>query len=162
MVSGKTYSWQNFNVSGAVIPNGTYKIINQNSGLALEAPNDWTGNGQQINQWSYYGGASQQWTVTQINGYYSIIGVQSGRSLDIYGGNSGNGTMVELWDYWNGPMQQWNFIPSPSAGYYAISPNCAPGSCVAVASGSTANGANVWLWTYTAGHTAQQWSLQAP
>ncbi len=161
VVSGKTYSWQNFNVSGVAIPNGTYKIINRNSGLALEAPNQWTGNGQQINQWSYYGGASQQWTVTGIgSGIYKIIGVQSGRSLDIYGGNTGNGTKVELWDYWNGPMQQWTFNVS-SGGYFEITPQCATGSCLDVNGASTANGANVQLWQWWGGAN-QQWSLQSP
>ena len=163
VVSGKTYKWQSFNsVSGTCISSGsTYKIINQNSGLALEAPNDWTGNGTQINQWSYYGGASQQWTVTGIGGgIYKIIGVQSGRSLDVAGGGTANGTKVQLYDYWNGASQQWTFTPTDS-GYYRITPQCATGSCLDVNGASTANGAIVQLWQWWGGGN-QQWSFQAP
>jgi hypothetical protein len=143
------------------VNNGTYKIINRNSGLALEAPNQWTGNGQQINQWSYYGGASQQWTVTGTgSGNYKIIGVQSGRSLDIYNGNSGNGTKVELWDFWGGSMQQFKFAATDS-GNYRITPNCATGSCLDVYGASTANGGIVNLWQWNGGAN-QQWSFRAP
>ena len=143
------------------VNNSTYKIINRNSGLSLEAPNQWTANGQQINQWSYYGGASQQWQVSNTgSGNYKIIGVQSGRSLDIYNGNSGNGTKVELWDFWGGSMQQFKFAATDS-GYYRITPNCATGSCLDVYGNSTANGANVNLWQWNGGNN-QQWSFQAP
>ena len=157
------YQWRNTaNQQWAIRPvDGIYKIINRNSGLALEAPNQWTGNGQQIDQWSYYGGASQQWAVTNTSGgIYKIIGVQSGRSLDIEGGKTGNGTKVELWDYLGGLPQQWTFNPS-SGGYFEITPQCAPGSCLDVAGLSTANGAFVQLWQWLAGPN-QQWSLQAP
>jgi Ricin-type beta-trefoil lectin domain-like len=161
----KVHLWQWLNGQNqqwAIRPvDGTYKIINRNSGLALEAPNQWTGNGQQINQWSYYGGASQQWTVTDTgSGIYKIIGVQSGRSLDIYNGLSANGTKVELWDYWNGPGQQWTFNAS-SGGYFEITSQCAPGSCLDVSGASTANGANVQLWQWWGGAN-QQWLLQSP
>ena len=143
---------------------GTYKFINQNSGLAMDAYNQGTANGTQIQQWTYWGGSGQQWTVTDTgSGYYKIIGIQSGRSVDIdySSGGTANTTKVQLWDYWNGPSQQYHFVPA-GPGYFAITPNCAPGSCLSIANGSTASGAVVWLWTYTAGHTAQQWSLQAP
>jgi hypothetical protein len=143
------------------VNNGTYKIISRNSGKALEAPNQWTANGQQIDQYSYYGGASQQWQVSNTgSGNYKIIGVQSGRSLDIYRGNSSNGTKVELWDYNGGSNQQYKFAATDS-GYYRITPNCATGSCLDVNGASTANSAPVILWQPNGGAN-QQWSFQAP
>lgn len=164
VVSGKTYSWANFSVSGTATPgiaNGTYKIINRNSGLALEAPNDWTGNGQQLNQWSYYGGASQQWTVTGLgNNLYKIIGVQSGRCVDVNNWGTSNGTKVQLWDYSGGSNQQFYFNPA-SGGSYEISPSHATGSCLDVNGVSTSNGANVQLWQWHTGLN-QQWYLQSP
>ena len=75
-------------------------------------------------------------------------------------GGTANGTKIELWDYWNGPSQQWKFNPS-SAGYYEISPQCAPGSCLDVYNISTAPGAIIDLWQWWWG-SGQQWSLQAP
>ena len=150
VVSGKTYQWSNFanGVSGTVTPslaNGTYKLINRNSGLALDANGAQTTNGTQIIQWTYNAGSNQKWTLTSLGGsIYKIIGVQSGKSLDIYGGQSGNGTKVELWTYDGGSNQQFAFTPTDS-GYYRITPQNATGSCLDVYYASTANGAVVDL-----------------
>ena len=141
--------------------NGTYKLINRNSGKAMDAYNAQTGNGTQIIQWTYGGGNNQKWTVTDTgSGNYKIIGVQSGKSLDINYSNTGNGTKVQLWDHWGGSNQQFKF-DSTGNGYYRITPNCATGSSLSIESGSTANGAKVWLWQYN-GNPPQQWSLQTP
>jgi hypothetical protein len=153
--------WIDANTGSSGPSTGTYKIISRNSGKAMEAPNQWTGKGQQINQWSYYGGASQQWTVSSLgNNLYKIIGVQSGKSVDISGWGTGNGTKVQLWDYVGGTNQKFYFN-SASGGSYEISPSHATGSCLDVDGVSTANGANVQLWQWNGGAN-QQWSLQAP
>jgi hypothetical protein len=152
--------WIDANTGSSGPSTGTYKIISRNSGKAMEAPNQWTGNGQQINQWSYYGGASQQWTVSSLgNNLYKIIGVQSGKSVDISGWGTGNGTKVQLWDYVGGTNQKFYF--NSASGSYEISPSHATGSCLDVDGVSTANGANVQLWQWNGGAN-QQWSLQAP
>ena len=170
VVSGKTYKWNNFasGVSGTItassLPaNGTYKLINQNSGLALDANGAQTGNGTQIIQWSYNAGSNQKWTLTSLGGnVYKIIGVQSGRSLDIFGGQSANGTKVDLWDYNGGSNQQFAFTPTGN-GYYRITPLNATGSCLDVYYASTAAGAVVDLWQWFGGtNPQQQWSPQAP
>ena len=164
VVSGKTYSWNNFNVSGTVtagVADGTYKLIARHSGKAMEAYNNGTGNGTQIDQLTYGGSAGQKWIVTNTGtGTHKIIGVQSGKSLDVDLSNGGtaNGTKVQLWDYWNGSSQQYKFIATDS-GYYRISPNCAPNSALSVVGGATNDGANVWLWQYN-GNQPQQWLFQ--
>ena len=141
--------------------NGTYKLIARHSGLAMDTYNQGTGNGTQIQQWSYWGGAGQKWTVTDTgSGYSKIIGVQSGKSVDINALASANGTKVQLWDYWNGSSQQFKFTATDS-GNYRITPNCATGSCLDVDGVSTAGGAKVQLWQWTGGNN-QQWSFQAP
>jgi aryl-phospho-beta-D-glucosidase BglC (GH1 family) len=147
--------------SGGTVANGTYKIINRNSGLAMDANAGGTANGTQIIQWSYGGGSNQKWTVTNTGGSnYKIIGVQSGRSLDINGFSSANGAKVQLWDYAGGSNQTFTFTATTS-GNYRITPNCATSSCLEVSGGSTSNGANVQLWSYGGGNN-QQWSFQAP
>jgi aryl-phospho-beta-D-glucosidase BglC (GH1 family) len=146
---------------GGPVANGTYKIIARHSGKGMDAYNQLTANGTQIQQWTYWGGAGQKWTVTDTgSGVYKIIGVQSGRSLDIYNFGTANGTKVELWDYNNGSAQQFKFAAT-SSGYYRITPNCATGSCLDVNGVSTADGALVQLWTYGGGNN-QQWIFQAP
>jgi endoglucanase len=157
---GKSYLPSVFGGSGSVT-NGTYKIINRNSGLAMDASSGGTANGTQIIQWSYGGGSNQKWTVTNTGGSnYKIIGVQSGRSLDINGFSSANGAKVQLWDYAGGTNQTFTFTATDN-GNYRITPNCATGSCLDVTGGSTSNGANVQLWGYT-GSNNQQWKFLAP
>jgi hypothetical protein len=146
---------------GGGIANGTYKIINRNSGQALDAVGQGTANGTQIDQWPYNSQNNQRWTVTSLgNNQYEVLGVQSGKSLDIFGSGTANGTKVELWTYGGGNNQKFTFTAT-SGGYYRITPANATGSCIEVSGGSTANGALVDLWSYTGGN-GQQWILQAP
>jgi hypothetical protein len=129
----------------------------------MDAYGQATSNGTQIQQYSYWGGANQKWTVTDTgSGYYKIMGVQSGKSLDIdySSGGTANSTKVQLWSYWDGPSQQFKFTLTDS-GYFRITPNCATGSCLDVAGISTANGAVVHLWQWLSGSN-QQWALQTP
>ena len=146
---------------GSGLANGTYKIVSRNGGKVLDAYNLQTANGTQIIQWEYWGGANQQWKVTDTGGgKYSVIGVQSGRALDIYNSWTGDGTKIELWDYWGGPMQLFTITPTDS-GYYRMTPQNATNSCVDVEGISQGNGANVHLWTWVNGIN-QQWAFQAP
>ena len=146
---------------GSTVASGTYKIINRNSGLALDAYAGGTANGTQIDQWSYSAGGNQKWTVTSLgNGNYKILGVQSGLSLDVYAGGSANGTKIELWGYNGGNSQTWT-LTSTGSGNYRITPACATSSCLDLTGASTASGALVDLWSYNGGYN-QQWSFQAP
>jgi hypothetical protein len=149
--------------SSSGVKSGTYKIVARNSGKAMDAYKQETGNGTQIQQYSYWGGSGQKWTVTDTgSGYYKIIGVQSGKSLDIDYSNGGtaNGTKVQLWSYWNGASQQFKFAATDS-GYYRITPNCATGSCLDVKGKSTADRALVQLYQWNGGNN-QQWAFQSP
>jgi enterochelin esterase family protein len=138
---------------------GTFKLLSRYSGLALEAAGYGTANGTQIQQWSYYGGSSQQWTISSVgNNLYSIIGVASGKCVDISGWGTANDTKVQLWDYAGGSNQKFYFNPTTN-GYYEISPSHATGSCLDVAGPSTANGAVVHLWQWVNANN-QQWLLQ--
>jgi hypothetical protein len=171
---GHTYSWSNLTVSGSTasttIANGTYKIINRNSGLALDDYNWGTGNGSKVDQWSYSGGANQKWNITYLgNGTYKIQNVYSGLVLDDNAWNTANGAVIDQWSVSGTPAAncQWIFTATDS-GYYTISPADAPGSCVDIPYASTSNGAFIQLYTLADADTwpnggwGQQWSLQAP
>ena len=146
---------------GGGLANGTYKLINRNSGKALDAYGANTTNGTQIIQWTYNAGSNQKWTLTSLStGIYKIIGVQSGRSLDIAASGTANGTKVDLWDYNGGNNQKFGFSAT-SSGYYRITPQNATGSCLDVNGASTADGAIVQLWQWGGGNN-QQWSPQTP
>jgi len=47
--------------------NGTYKIVNVNSGDALDAYNQGTANGTPIDQWPSNGGTNQQWELVPVS-----------------------------------------------------------------------------------------------
>lgn len=146
---------------GGTIADGTYRIVARHSGLAMEVLGAATGNGSQIDQYTYFGGTHQLWVVTNRgNGQYSIVGVQSGRSIDISNAATANGTKVQLYDYWGGNNQKFTFTAT-SGGYYRITPVNAPASCLDVAGVSTSPGAFVQLWTYGGGNN-QQWAFQSP
>jgi len=156
-----TYTGSAPSGGGGAVANGTYKLINRNSGKALDATGQGTTNGTQIEQWTYGGGNNQKWTLTSLStGIYQVIGVQSGKSLDIAASGTANGTKVELWDYNGGNNQKFGFSAT-SSGYYRITPQNATGSCLDVNGASTADGALVQLWTYGGGNN-QQWIPQAP
>jgi hypothetical protein len=147
--------------ANAPVANGTYRIISRHSGKGMDAYNQETPNGTQIQQWTYWGGAGQKWTVTNRGSdQYSIIGVQSGKAIDVNNWSTANGTKVQLWDYFGGTNQKFTFTAT-SGGYYRVTPVHATGSCLDVAGISTADGALVHLWTY-GGANNQQWSFQAP
>ena len=140
---------------------GTKKIIARHSGKAIDAYNQGTGNGTKIIQWPYWGGAGQQWTVTDTgSSQYKIIGVQSGKAIDINNWDTSNGAKVQLWDYNGGTNQKFN-ITATDGGYYRITPTHATGSCLDVYYASTSDGADVLLCQWNGGAN-QQWAFQAP
>ncbi|HEY4989158.1 MAG TPA: RICIN domain-containing protein [Opitutaceae bacterium] len=146
---------------GGSVSNGTYKIINRNSGLALDVVGAATGNSAAVDQWPYGGNSNQRWTVTSLGGgQYEIIGVGSGKSLDVCGAGTANGTEIDIYSYSGNSNQRWTFTAT-SSGYYRISPVSAPGSSIDVTGNSTAQGAAVELWSTNGGNN-QQWILQAP
>jgi len=156
------FAWfYGYNGSSGPVANGTYKLINLNSGLALDATGAQTTNGTQLEQWTYHSGNNQQWTITSLgSSLYQIMGVQSGKSVDISNWGTTNGTKVQLWTYDGGSNQKYYFNAT-SGGYYEISPSHATGSCLDVSGVSKSPGAIVWLWQWLSGAN-QQWSPQAP
>jgi hypothetical protein len=141
---------------------GIYTIINLNSGLVADVKHAETTNGTPVQQYTYNGGANQQWGVTNVGGgVYKIIGVQSGLALDVVGGGTANGTLIDIWPYNSSyANQQWSFTPT-SGGYYRLTPQNATGSALDVQHSGTTNGTPLEIWTY-GGANSQQWLLQAP
>jgi predicted alpha-1,6-mannanase (GH76 family) len=143
------------------LPNGTYKIINRNSALAADVKGQKTTNGTPVQQYTYNGGANQQWTVTNLgDGEYKIIGVQSGLALDVVGAGTANGTGIDIWGYNGGLNQQWS-LTATSGGYYRLTPANALTSGLDVQHSATTNSVLLEIWGYSGGNS-QQWSFQAP
>lgn len=151
----------NPNPTGTTPGNGTFRVVNRNSGKALDASSGGTADGTPIIQWTYGGGNNQRW-ILQDRGssQFSIIGVSSGKALDVTSASATNGARVTLWTYGGGNNQKWTFTAT-SGGNYRVSPVHASASSLDVVGSSTADGAAAQIWTYSGGNS-QQWSFSAP
>lgn len=134
-----------------------YKLINPNSGKALDVAGGERGNGTNVQIWEDNNTSAQEWRVTSLgDGAYTLINPNSGRALDVAGTGTADGTNVHIWDDFGGnPAQRWAIIRSNN-GYKLINPNS--GKALDVAGGGTANGTNVQIWS-DYGNAAQTWQL---
>ncbi len=149
-------SSENYVQLKSTVANGTFYIINRNSGKALDRDAS-DGN---IIQYTYYGNANQQFVLTGVGGgYYRISPVSNtGLALDIAYQSTENGANLGTYSYWGGANQQFQFIDVGS-GYYKIV-NRNSGKALDVTGQSTQSGANVAQWSYWGGAN-QQWMLHA-
>lgn len=132
-----------------------YRIEACHSGKVLEVANQSTADGANVQQWSYNGGAHQQWRIADAgNGYYSIENRNSGKVLDVWEVSTVDGANVVQWPYWGGEGQQWK-INDVGNGRYSIEARHS-GKVLDVWEVSTADGANVVQWPYWGGE-GQQW-----
>jgi len=137
-----------------------YRILNRNSGKAVDVNGGATNNGANIIQWDYSGGNNQQWALNaQGGGYFSIINKNSGKSLDVNGASSDAGTGIIQWDYSAGDNQQWQ-VENVGFGYYKII-NKNSGHSLDVNGGSVWNGGDIIQWYWNNGKN-QQWAIAAP
>ena len=144
----------------AALPDGTYKIINRNSGMAIDAKDQGVVNATPIQQWTSNGQNNQRWTVSNLgSGQYRIVGVQSGKSLDVSGQSTADGAKLQLYTSTSGNNQKWILTPS-SGGYYTIK-GVQSSKMMEVAGLSTTTGALIQIWSYT-GAANQQWAFQTP
>ena len=71
------------------IGNGTYKIINANSGKVLDVAGGSTANGAALQQYTSNNTVAQQWTVRNYgSGRIALVSVNANKAVDIPGGNA--------------------------------------------------------------------------
>jgi len=144
---------------GSTIGNGTYNIVNRNSGLHLDSYNLGTSDGTNVVQWAGTNQNNQKWILTALeNGYYRISPAHSSNlALDVTDFSSDDGANVQLWTYWGNECQQWKLIDVGN-GYYQIQARHS-NQLLEVAGASTTNGGNVQQWPAN-NHHCQHWLLQ--
>ena len=136
-------------------PSAYYKLVNVNSGKALDVVGASTANGAYIDQWTDSGANNQQWSIIAVGSNYKLISRNSGKALDVVGASTANGALVDQWTDSGANNQQWSII-AVGSNYKLISRNS--GEALDVAGQSTANGASVDQWP-DSGTTNQQWSI---
>lgn len=137
-----------------------YRIVNRNSGKAVDVNGGSTNNGGNIIQWDYSGGNNQQWKLNALgDGNFAILNRNSNKAMDVNGASVNAGTGIIQWDYSGGNNQQWQ-ITSIGFGYYKII-NRNSGQSLDVNGGSTWNGGDIIQWHWNNGNN-QQWTIAAP
>jgi hypothetical protein len=149
----------NFSGIGPV-PTGIYKVLNSNSGKALDVASSSTSDGAQIDQWTDNGGNNQRWLFTnQGGGYYQIAALHSGKALDDPGSSANAGTAMNQWSTNGTAAQKWQVLANEDGTYRII--NASSGLALDVAGGSTSDGASVIQWDWVGGNN-QRWDIVAP
>jgi GH43 family beta-xylosidase len=126
----------------AVIPtsDGWFRIANRDSSLVLEVsacgPED-----SNIRQATWQNNACQQWRLHPAE-QVAVTNVNSGKVLDVENCDANDGNNIRLWEYENTLCQKWTFQHTDN-GYYTISPQHSPASCMIVENGSSTAGAGI-------------------
>ena len=148
------------NPTSGSIATGVYRIINRNSGKALDASGAGTSDNTSIIQYTYSGASNQRWRITNLgNNRYNIINENANKAVDVTGASRTPGTACILYGYNGGSNQQFT-LASPSPGYYTLF-FLHDYQVLDVNASSTANNATVLQWGYNGGNN-QQWQIAAP
>jgi fibronectin type 3 domain-containing protein len=137
-----------------------YKLINVNSGLAMEVPNGTVGNGTALDQAAYTGATYQQWNVAQgyAGGYY-LQNVSTSQVADT-GPTFSNTDVVNEWNPNaipdNDTTQLYTIVKL--GNYYQID-NIYSGRVLDINGGSTSSGANIIQNNAAQNANSQLWQL---
>jgi endoglucanase len=151
------YGWNISDGNGSFNSSVYYRIINRNSGKAVDVNGASITSGASIIQWTYGGGNNQQWKIEYLGGgVYRLLNRNSGQAVDVNGASATNGASIIQWPWNGGTNQQW-LIVNNGGGYYRIL-NFNSSSAMDVNGGSTANGASIIQWPWNGGNN-QQWQI---
>lgn len=141
--------------------NGTYAMVANHSGKALDVWEWGTTNGTNIAQYDYWGGNSQLFTITPVDrGFWHRITpvIATGQSFDIASGSTSAGANLQTYTYWGAEFQQFRFESAGSGQWRIIARHS--GMCLDVLNSSTDNGANVRQYDCLSGAANQSFKLR--
>ncbi len=140
---------------------GTYLLVNRNSGMVIEVPNGSTSNGTCLQQNTNSDETYQQWVVEPVDSsigedfsYFSIKAVHSNQALDLYNFSLEDGASIDVWTFNEGHNQQWYLNYVEDGWFYIRSKYSA--KCLDVIDSSTTSGANI-IQNNLNGSKSQQW-----
>ncbi|WP_242855560.1 RICIN domain-containing protein [Ruminiclostridium josui] len=142
--------------SSQINPNTYYKIVNRNSGKAVDIPNGNPANNTQLIQWDDVGNNNQQYRfVADSEGYYTIINKGTNKALDNAGATSDNSAVVE-WDVTSSNNQKWKIIDAGN-GYIKLQVKSSQ-KYLDVSGASVANNAGL-VTNSSSTSLSQQWKI---
>ncbi|MGG7076013.1 RICIN domain-containing protein [Bifidobacterium sp. YIT 13610] len=159
------------------IGNGTYKIVNINSGKVLDVSSGSTANGAALQQYTSNNTVAQQWTVRNYgSGNIALVSVNANKAVDIPGGNavqqaqlqlySPNGTVAQQWLVAKAPLTLHERLNETAAkhrqdlpdGTYTFGSKLNMSMKMDVSGASRSNYGNVQIWAGN-GTNAQKWKV---
>lgn len=159
------------------IGNGTYKIVNINSGKVLDVFSGSTANGAALQQYASNNTVAQQWTVRNYgSGKIALVSVNANKAVDIPGGNavqqaqlqlySPNGTVAQQWLVAKAPLTLREHLNETAAkhrqdlpdGTYTFRSKLNTSMKMDVSGASRSNYGNVQIWAGN-GTNAQKWKV---
>lgn len=159
------------------IGNGTYKIVNINSGKMLDVAGGSTANGAALQQYASNNTVAQQWTVRNYgSGKIALVSVNANKAVDIPGGNavqqaqlqlySPNGTVAQQWLVAKAPLTLRERLNETAAkhrqdlpdGTYTFGSKLNTSMKMDVSGASRSNYGNVQIWAGN-GTNAQKWKV---
>ena len=159
------------------IGNGTYKIVNVNSGKVLDVTGGSTANGAALQQYTSNNTVAQQWTVWNYgSGKIALVSVNANKAVDIPGGNavqqaqlqlySSNGTVAQQWLVAKAPLTLRERLNETAAkhrqdlpdGTYTFGSKLNASMKMDVSGASRSNYGNVQIWAGN-GTNAQKWKV---
>lgn len=159
------------------IGNGTYKIINVNSGKVLDVSSGSTANGAALQQYVSNNTVAQQWTVRNYgSGKVALVSVNANKAVDIPSGNavqqaqlqlySPNGTVAQQWLIAKAPLTLRERLNETAAkhrqdlpdGTYTFGSKLNTSMKMDVSGASRSNYGNVQIWAGN-GTNAQKWKV---
>ena len=159
------------------IGNGTYKIVNINSGKMLDVAGGSTANGAALQQYASNNTVAQQWTVRNYgSGKVALVSVNANKAVDIPSGNavqqaqlqlySPNGTVAQQWLVAKAPLTLRERLNETAAkhrqdlpdGTYTFGSKLSTSMKMDVSGASRSNYGNVQIWANN-GTNAQKWKV---
>lgn len=159
------------------IGNGTYEIVNVNSGKVLDVSGGSTANGAALQQYTNNNTVAQQWTVRNYgSGKVALVSVNANKAVDIPNGNavqqaqlqlySPNGTVAQQWLVAKAPLTLRERLNETAAkhrqdlpdGTYTFGSKLNTSMKMDVSGASRSNYGNVQIWAGN-GTNAQKWEV---
>ncbi|MCX5115675.1 RICIN domain-containing protein [Micromonospora sp. NBC_00362] len=132
-----------------------YRIDARHSGKAMDVQQPNTDNGARVGQYTYSGGAWQQWQFQDAgSGYWRIVSRNSGKCLDVVSASTADGAELVQYTCGTGTNQQFQMVTN--GGYFQLRARHS-NKCVDVPAAATADGVVLKQYSCNSG-TNQQWS----
>jgi hypothetical protein len=141
--------------------NGSFMLVNRNSGKVMEVAGGFTNSGANIRQNANKEKPYQQWKVTPVDtriggdfSYFTLVAVHSSKAAEVANWSLVDGGNIQVWDKTSGSNQQW-YLEYVEDGWFYIRSRFSA-KCLEVANASTSDEANIQHGDKDGG-TNQQW-----